>query len=132
MTIEQGLCAPWLLDWMTEQVGDSFKLALYTSDADIGPDTTVYTTTNEVVDPSYTAGGLALVVEAPSLNGRVAQMSFADVTITLSTNPARGALIYNTTRGNRVVGVVNFGRDVIGSHVFALPADLLTLRGTNA
>ena len=40
---------------------DVLKIALYTSSADLGPDTTVYSTTNEVSGTGYTAGGEVLL-----------------------------------------------------------------------
>mgnify|MGYP003351749942 CR=1 FL=1 len=39
---------------------DTFKIALYTASAVLGSDTTVYSTTNEVVGTGYTAGGQQL------------------------------------------------------------------------
>jgi hypothetical protein len=40
----------------------SYKIALYTGAASIGPETTAYTTDSEVVASGYTAGGEALRV----------------------------------------------------------------------
>jgi len=36
---------------------DEIKIALYTSEANLGPATTAYTTSGEVVGDGYTAGG---------------------------------------------------------------------------
>jgi hypothetical protein len=41
-------------------LGDQFKIALYTSDANLNVDTTEYTTNGEVSGPGYTAGGMDL------------------------------------------------------------------------
>jgi hypothetical protein len=41
----------------------------------------------------------------------VAYISFADVTWTNSTFTARGALIYNSSKSNKSVAVLNFGSD---------------------
>jgi hypothetical protein len=49
---------------------DTIKIALYTVDANLGPSTTVYTTTNEVTGTGYTAGGVtATNVVVVSSNG---------------------------------------------------------------
>ena len=95
----------------TTSTGDAFKVALYTSVASIGPSTTVYSATNEVVGIGYTAGGAALTNVTPALVGSTAVVDFADVTWSASTITARGALIYNSTNSNRAVLVLDFGSD---------------------
>ena len=96
---------------------DTFKIALYTAAADLGTGTTVYTTTNEVVSSGYTAGGNVLVVSTTPTSGNnsanipTAFISFATTTWTNVTFTCRGALIYNSTQGNRSVAVLDFGSD---------------------
>ena len=96
---------------------DTFKIALYTAAADLGAGTTVYTTTNEVVSSGYTAGGNVLVVSTTPTSGNnsanipTAFISFATTTWTNVTFTCRGALIYNSTQGNRSVAVLDFGSD---------------------
>lgn len=90
---------------------DAFKLALYTSSADLGAATTAYATTNEVVGTNYTAGGNTLTVVAPVSSGTTALIDFNDLTFTSVTLTARGCLIYNSTQGNRAVAVLDFGVD---------------------
>ena len=101
---------------------DTFKIALYTALADIGPDTTVYTTTNEVASGAgYTTGGEVLTVNTtPTSSGTVAYWSFADVTWAGATFTARGALIYNATEGNKSVAVLDFGADKTGVTQFKI------------
>ena len=48
---------------------DTFKIALYTATSDIGPATTAYTATNEVVGTGYTAGGNTLVISTSPTSG---------------------------------------------------------------
>ena len=72
-----------------------FKIALYTSAADLSAATTSYTTTNEVVGSGYTAGGQTLTISVnPTLSGNVAYMNFANITWAVTSITARGALIY--------------------------------------
>tara|TARA_R100000664_G_scaffold13369_1_gene21403 strand:- start:14554 stop:14985 length:432 start_codon:yes stop_codon:yes gene_type:complete len=92
--------------------GDTFKLALYTSDASLGASTTAYTTSNEVSGTGYTAKGNTLTRVDPSTDGTTAITDFADTTFSSSTITARGALIFNEdTSGDTSVIVLNFGSD---------------------
>ena len=96
---------------------DTFKIALYTALATIGPTTTVYTTTAEVVGTGYTAGGNTLVISTSPTSGNnnlsvpTAFISFANSSWTGASFTARGALIYNSTEGNKSVAVLDFGAD---------------------
>ena len=90
---------------------DTFKIALYTSSATLGPDTTVYSSTNEVSGTGYTAPGQALTSVTVLLSQGVAYVSFDYPSWTGSTFTTRGALIYNATKAGKSVGVLNFGVD---------------------
>jgi len=92
---------------------DTFKIALYTSSATLGATTTVYSTTNEVASTgNYTAGGNTLTIsQAPTSTSTTAWLDFADTTWANATITANGALIYNSTQGNRAVAVLAFGGD---------------------
>lgn len=96
---------------------DTFKIALYTAAANLGAATTVYTTSGEVVGAGYTAGGNTLVISvtpvaANNLAGvPTSYWSFSDSSWTGATFTARGALIYNSTEGNKSVAVLDFGSD---------------------
>ena len=95
--------------------GDTFKLALYTSAATIGADTTSYAVGigGQVGDTGqYAAGGGALVTALVSVNGATAFVDFDDLSFTGVTLTARGALIYNDTEaGDPSVCVLDFGGD---------------------
>ena len=95
--------------------GDVFKLALYTSAATIGADTTSYAVGigGQVGDSGqYAAGGGALVTALVSVNGATAFVDFDDLSFTGVTLTARGALIYNDTEaGDPSVCVLDFGGD---------------------
>jgi len=91
---------------------DTFKIALYTSVADLNPaTTTVYTTVGEVSGAGYVAGGKVLAPTAPANVGTVAYLSFANVVWTTASFTANGALIYNASQGNRAVCILAFGGD---------------------
>lgn len=90
---------------------DTFLIALYTSSAILGPDTTVYTTSNEVTGTGYVAGGLELQNITVNLGMGVAYVSFTNPSWAGLTLATRGALIYNSTKANKSVGVLNFGVD---------------------
>ena len=90
---------------------DVMKIALYTAAADLGPSTTQYTATNEVTGPGYTAAGEVLTGVTVSLSQGVAFVSFNNPTWNAATFTTRGALIYNSSKANKSVGVLNFGLD---------------------
>lgn len=90
---------------------DVLKIALYTSSAVLGPDTTVYTTTEEVSGTGYVAGGEVLLNVSVNLANGVAYASFDNPTWLAATFSTRGALIYNFSKGNKSIGVLNFGID---------------------
>jgi hypothetical protein len=95
---------------------DTLRMALYTAFADIGPETTVYATTNEVTGTGYTAGGVVMTgvtinTETTGVNSGTVYVNFDNVSWPGSNFVARGALIYNTTRSNKTVAVLDFGSD---------------------
>ena len=98
----------------TTGTGDVFKLALYTANADLGASTTAYTTAGEVSSSgtNYSAGGIVLTNITPSFQGTTAYWSFENATFTNVTLTTNGALIYNSTNGNRSVCVLNFGVNI--------------------
>jgi len=94
-----------------------FKVALYTSSANLSADTTTYTTSNEASGTGYTAGGRVLTISVnPTLSGNVAYLNFADVTWPATSITARGALIYKADGvTNPAVATLLFGEDITTS-----------------
>ena len=91
---------------------DTFKIALYTATAALNATTTIYDTTDEVTGAGYTAGGNTLVIsQVPTSTNTetVAWLNFQNSSWPNSTFSANGALIYNSTQGNKAVAVLNFG-----------------------
>ena len=109
---------------------DTFKIALYTGAASIGPDTTAYTADGEIVATGYTAGGETLTVtQTPTIGNQTGNatvyLSFANVTWT-SALTARGALIYKSGSGNPSVCVLDFGGDKTSTTTFTVQFPAVT------
>lgn len=100
----------------TASTGDSFYAALYLSTASLGPTTTVYTTAGEVTGTGYTAGGTLLTSVTPTTSGTTAIITFANASWPNSAITARGALIYNASKSNKAVAVLDFGSDKVSSN----------------
>jgi hypothetical protein len=106
---------------------DVIKIALYTAFADLGADTTIYSATNEVVASGYTAGGAVMTGITVNTSGTTAYVGFTNVSWT-SALTARGALIYNSSQGNKSVAVLDFGSDKTSTTTFTItmPANTST------
>lgn len=89
---------------------DVLKIALYTASADLNEATTVYSTSNEVTGTGYAAGGVTLTGVTVSSSGYTAYVDFADVVFGAAVT-ARCALIYNSSKANRSIAVLDFGSD---------------------
>ena len=90
---------------------DQIYVALYTAFVDLNASTTVYTATNEVVATGYTAGGKLMTGVTVASYNYTAYVNFANVVWANSTITARCALIYNVTKGNKSIAVLDFGSD---------------------
>lgn len=100
----------------TASTGDTFKIALFTSDATLGASTTAYSSTNEVSNGNgYTTGGETLTNITPTTSGTTALVDFDDVTWETASFTARGSLIYNDSNDDRAVIVNDFGSDKTAS-----------------
>lgn len=104
---------------------DTIKLAVYGPNANIGPATDVYTTVGEVSGGGYTAGGVAVPLSLVGRLGssRVDGFQFTQGSYLQPTNntdvpfagagAARGVLLYNATRSNRTIFVMDFGSNFV-------------------
>jgi len=102
---------------------DTFKIALYTADADLNAATTVYSSANEVTGTGYTAGGVTLTGVTVDSSGYTAYVNFADAVFNASVT-ARCALIYNSSKANRSVVVLDFGSDKTSTNfTITMPAN---------
>jgi hypothetical protein len=99
---------------------DTFKIALYTSNANLNADTTIYTIAGEVSGTGYTATGQALTGTTVMVSGTTAYVDFADAVWNPAAFTTRGALIYNASKGNKAVAVLDFGADKTPTTTFTL------------
>ena len=132
MAISQAMCSSFKQELLvgthnfTASSGNTFKLALYTSSADLSASTTAYSTTNEISGTGYTAGGNTLTIASNSTtSGTTAFVDFSDTSWTSSSITARGALIYKSGGTNPSVAVLDFGENkssVSGTFTITFPA----------
>ena len=106
---------------------DTLKIALYTGNANLNADTTVYASTNEVEAAGYTAGGNTLTGVTLNTSDSTVYVNFANTSWT-SALTARCALIYNASKGNKSVAVIDFGADKTSTTTFliTMPANTAT------
>lgn len=118
--IVSGLCQCALQDFMdgVHQPGDDYRIALYGESATLHPYTTAqYSPVGEVSGQGYHAGG-------QSLKGRVSGTGQGSGWLGWRTSPrwanstirARGALIYNKSKGGRAIAVFDFGKEVVSTN----------------
>lgn len=117
MAITAAFCNSFkqeLLAMTPHTAGDTYMIALYTSAATLSKATTVYAAADEVgASGTYVAGGQALVGFSVTLDGDTAILDWTtDPQWLAATITAAGALIYNATRANRAVAVLDFGGDI--------------------
>ena len=121
MAITSAVCTSFKVELLkgvhnfTATTGNTFKIALYTSDATLGASTTAYSTSNEITNTSgsaYTAGGATLTSVTPVASSTTAVCDFSDVSYSSATFTANGCLIYNdTATGDPACVAVAFGAD---------------------
>ena len=132
MSIQQTLTTSFKLGMVQAEQNlatNSLKIALYTALSDIGPNTTVYTTDNEVVGTGYTAGGVTVTNATPPANTNTsatagvgywtpsASIVYTGVTLTTAFD---AMLMYNSTQSDKAVAVFTFGSQTITSGNFTL------------
>lgn len=114
---------------------DTLKIALYTGNATLDAATTAYTSSNEITGSGYTAGGKVITGVTIGSDGYTVFCSFANPSWTGALT-ARYALIYNASKSNKSVAVLDFGADKTSTNTFTvtLPANTATsalLRSSN-
>ena len=120
MAITSAVCTSFKVELLkgvhnfTATTGNTFKIALYDSDATLGASTTAFTTSEEITNTSgtaYTSGGATLTSVTPVASSTTALCDFADVSFSSATFTANGALIYNSSATNAAVAAIAFGSD---------------------
>ena len=99
----------------------TYKIALYTANADLSSTTGSYTPSHEISGTGYTAGGKVLVPSVPGLDptNNTAYFSFANAVWNPAAFTARGALVYNSTTGAACF-VLDFGSDKTATSTFTV------------
>ena len=130
MTISSAICSSFKQEILvgthnfTASSGNTFKLALYQSDASLGAGTTAYSTSEEITNSSgsaYSAGGKAITSVTPVLDSSTAVCDFGDISWTSASFTANGCLIYNDTQSDKACAVVAFGGDkTVSSGTFTI------------
>lgn len=100
-----------LYEGIHDLIDDTIKIALFNANADLSASTTVYSTDQEVTGTGYTAGGNTLTGATVRSSGNTAYVSFDNSSWSSASFTCRGALIYNASKANRSVAVLNFGSD---------------------
>lgn len=113
MTTTAALCNSFkqeILAMTPHTAADVYKIALYTdAAATLNKSTTAYTATGEVTGTGYTAGGMALSGFSPTLDADTGILDWTtDPVWSTATITADTALIYNSSRANKAVGVIKF------------------------
>ncbi len=120
MAITSAICTSFKVELLkgvhnfTATTGDTFKIALYDSDATLGASTTAFSTSEEITNTSgtaYTSGGATLTSVTPVADSTTAVCDFADVSYSSASFTANGALIYNSSATNAAVCAIAFGSD---------------------
>jgi hypothetical protein len=107
------------------QRSDAYMLALYSANADLGPSTEFYNTRGEVKGKGYQAGGKLLSGYTCEVQGVSAFLTWVDpVEWRPASITARGGLIYNASKENRALAVLDLGeeyRSTNGRFLLTLP-----------
>ena len=120
MAITSAICTSFKVELLkgvhdfTATTGDTYKIALYDSDATLGASTTAFSTSEEITNTSgtaYTSGGATLTSVTPVASSTTAICDFADVSFSSASFTANGALIYNSSDSNAAVCAIAFGSD---------------------
>jgi hypothetical protein len=130
MSIATAVCDSYTKEVMegVHLVADTYKIALIkpASAGTLGAATANYSdlATDEASGTGYSAGGLTLSGTATALAGGVASLDFADAQWTSASFSAAGALIYNSSRSNKAVCVLDFGGTyTVTAGTFTVPLD---------
>lgn len=107
---------------------DTLKMALFLGTADLNADTTVYTTAGETSGTGYAAGGEIMTGVTVLTADSTAYVDFDDTVWDPASFTARGALIYNASKSNKAIAVLDFGSDKTATTSFTvqMPANTAT------
>ena len=103
---------------------DTIKAALYLASATYNAASTAYSATGEVSGTNYSAGGITVTnATAPSSSGTTgfwtpsAALVYTNVTLSTSFD---AVMLYNSTQGNKCIGIWTFGAQTVTAGTFTL------------
>lgn len=107
---------------------DTLMIALYTGDANLNADTTEYSSANETSGTGYSAGGQELEGITIQTSGTTVYINFDNAVWDPAAFTARAGLIYNSSKSNKSVAVLDFGADKTCTSTFTIqmPANTAT------
>lgn len=131
MAISQTLTTSFkaqLFEGVHDLLTDDIYIALYTALANINEETTEYTTSEEITGTGYVAGGQLMTGATVSSYGNTAYVNFDNVVWDPAAFTSYGALIYNASKGNKSIAVLNFGGAKTCENTFTItmPANTYT------
>lgn len=112
MAIVAGITTSFIQEALQQThdlINDTFKIALFERAAALSRATTVYSATGEISGTGYTAGGQVIGGMAISVDVPAVLVTFDKPQWNNATFSAGGALIYNTTQGDKSFVVLDFG-----------------------
>jgi len=99
---------------------DTLKLALYSADVSLNADTTAYSATNEISGTGYTATGKILTGITIQTSGSAVYINFSNAVWDPAAFTTRAGLIYNASKSNKSVAVLDFGSDKTCTSTFTV------------
>lgn len=104
---------------------DTLKVALYNGFANLNESTTVYANTNELPTASgYVQDNKVVTGVTVQQSGFVAYVNFNNIVWDPASFTARCALIYNASKSNKSIAVLDFGSDKSSSPTFTIQMPL--------
>jgi hypothetical protein len=123
MPITNAMSVAYAEDVQTgvHQPGDTYKIALIKPSpaGTFDRETLLYSElgSDEVANGNgYTTGGATLSGRSVARSGNALVLDFANPVWSAATISAAGAMVYNTTRSNRVLGIFSFGGTITSTN----------------
>ena len=105
-----------MFDGLIHTASDTYKAALFTSLADLAPQTETYTSANETAGPGYTPGGKTITGFKSYIDGESVVLTFENIVWKNASIKAGGFLIYNASKANKSVFIGSFGGDIVSTN----------------
>jgi hypothetical protein len=116
MGITTGVTTEAKLVFLSAVLNDNCKLALYTSQANIGPDTKAYTPEGEVRGQGYKPGGISLKGCRVWEDRGAACLTWESPTFPNASVTAAGYMIYDASKNNKALFVAAYGAEYTSSN----------------